>query len=146
MLLQTRNAGSGSIGIHQVQVYMGTEALQRERKRQTRKVEAQLEAGYGRWCELHGEKHLVALRDNNGATGYLAQRYVPQTNEAGAASKLHKKGLVPHKRTLCLRKIARRYNCTNALYPFYMAAACHRGGSYCRNTQQIGKSYWFSSF
>ena len=44
------------------------------------------------WCELHGEKHLVALRDNNGATGYLAQRYVPQTNEADA-SKLHKKGL-----------------------------------------------------
>ena len=32
LLLQTRNAGSGSIGIHQVQVYMDTEALQSKEK------------------------------------------------------------------------------------------------------------------
>ena len=31
------------------------------------------------------KKHLVALRDDNGETGYVAQRYVPQTNEVCAA-------------------------------------------------------------
>ena len=36
-------------------------------------------------CVREGEKHLVALRDDNGETGYVAQRYVPQTNEVCAA-------------------------------------------------------------
>ena len=31
------------------------------------------------------KKNLVALRDDNGETGYVAQRYVPQTNEVCAA-------------------------------------------------------------
>ena len=70
---------SGSIGIHQEQIWF--QSLDRERL----KVEEQLEVGYGKWCELHGEKHLVALRDDNGETGYVAQRYVPQTNEVCAA-------------------------------------------------------------
>ena len=105
----------------------------------------QLKVGQGRWCEqtVKNIQQVGASRQQWCELGSLLRDMSPRQMRAVRQNCTKKvsegEGAVPHKRTLCLRKIARRQNCTNALYPFYLAVTCHRGDSYCANARQIGK-------
>ena len=103
---------------------------------------AQLEVGQGRWCDKTVKKTFrgFASRQQWCELGSLLRDMSPRQMRAVRqnCTKKVSEGAVPHKRTLCLRKIARRQNCTNVSL-LLAAVTCHRGDFYCANATQIGK-------